>query len=150
ALWNDMYLTADACTLVFNEAENSGGGVMSVFRSSLGATTLIDDILLHNDQASDGGQENDVDGSPVYPASAYNVVGIDVTGSIADGANGNHVVVPHPGDLGPLGYYGGATPTYPLNDGSGYAIRGGGPVTMLSDDAPGPGASPASITVSNG
>lgn len=149
AVWNDGYLTADACTLVFNEAENSGGGVMSVFLSSLGATTLIDDILLHNDQVSDGGQENDVDGSAISPDSSYNLVGDDATGSLADGTNGNHVV-PNPGVLGSLGYYGGATPTYPLTDGSGYAIHGGGPVTTLSDDVPIPGADPASIIVSNG
>lgn len=148
ALWNDTELTADGCTVAFNSAFNGGGGVLSYSQ----LTTLTDDIVAGNSLSNRSGFPNDVDGTGVSPTSGYNVVGADLTGSLAAGANGNQLGISAAaaGLTFALGYYGGATPTYALKPPFGFGIGKAGPVAALSDDAPLPGTGLASITVGNG
>jgi hypothetical protein len=130
-------------TIAYNEvlySPGGGGGVYSYFPLSLD-NTIVD---LNTDGSGAGATADDIAGSAVSSSSSYNLVGADLTGSLA-GGTGNQVGVTNPG-LGTLsGNAGGPTETIVLLPGS--PAIGAGSIALavdpegnpLLDDQRGPG-----------
>ena len=80
-----------------------------------GGGALLDNTIVADNTDLNG--PDDIAGNAVSPASAYNLVGVDLTGSLTNGMNGNQVGVTNPG-LGTLADNGGPTETMALLPGS--------------------------------
>ena len=79
-----------------------------------GGTTLENTIIvLNTDGTGIGAAEDDIDGSSLAAASAYDLVGTDGTGSLINDTDGNLVGVTNP-KLGSLANNGGPTKTIAL------------------------------------
>ena len=115
-------LTAVNTTIAYNDAgfnyyndESGIGGGGGVYDYSGATTTLYNTIVAAN-TADDG--PDDIAGAGICSASAYNLVGVDETGSLSNGTSGNLVIgTANPG-LGLLAYNGGPTQTIALFAGS--------------------------------
>ncbi len=120
---------------------NGGGGVYTY-----NGTTTLDNTIVAANTADDGA--DDVAGAGLSSASSYNLVGVDETGSLTSGTDGNIVIGPANPGLGLLASNGGPTQTIALLAGS-PAIDAGSnalavdPTTQqpLSYDQRGPGFS---------
>ncbi len=109
----------------------TGGGIDG---PSDGGTTLENTIVVFNtDGSGAGATADDIAGGTLAAASAYNLVGVDETGSLVNRTDGNLVGVLTP-DLGSLTSNGGPTETIPLLDDS-PAISAGS--TALAVDSSG-------------
>ena len=122
AIYDQGTLTVITTTVADNTGDSAGGGIYD-YQASL---VVINSAIAYN---SIGGVDNDngsaslyntivdenssydLSGSAFSAASAYNLIGVDATGSIS--GNGNLVGVTNP-DLGSLGDYGGPTETIAL------------------------------------
>jgi hypothetical protein len=129
-------LTAINSTITSNSAgfnnldggSNGGGGVYAY-----NATTTLDNTIVAANTANDGA--DDVAGAALSSASAYNLVGVDESGSLVNGTRGNQVGVVNPG-LGSLASNGGPTQTIALLAGSpaiGAGMNGINGVTIFTD-----------------
>ncbi len=106
-------LTAVNTTIAHNTAIGYGGGVYDYPGST---TTLYNTIVAVNATTIDAA--DDIAGAGVSLASAYNLVGVDETGSVTNGTDGNQVIgATNPG-LGLPAYNGGPTQTIALLAGS--------------------------------
>ncbi len=76
----------------------------------------MDNTIVAANTADDGA--DDIGGAGVSSASAYNLVGVDETGSLTNGSNGNQVGVTNPGLASGLANNGGPTQTIALLAGS--------------------------------
>ena len=119
-------LTAVNTTIAYNQTTipGTGGGLdVDLYNVAGGPVILYNTIVVGNSDpngADDVGTTTNLSSSPdskLSSASAYNLVGVDATGSLTNGMNGNLVGVVNSG-LGPLANHGGATPTIPLLAGS--------------------------------
>ena len=106
-------LTAVNTTIADNTAFGYGGGVYDYPGST---TTLYNTIVAVNATTIDGA--DDIAGAVVSSASAFNLVGVDETGSLTSGNNGNQVGVADPGLASGLANNGGTTDTIALLAGS--------------------------------
>ena len=107
-------LTAVNTTIAYDQAgfASIGGGL---YDGPPGTTTLYNTIVAAN-TAYDG--PDDIAGAGVSSASAYNLVGVDETGSLTNGTDGNQVIgTTNPG-LGLLASNGGPSQTIALLAGS--------------------------------
>ncbi len=116
---NGGTLTAVDTTVAYNDGgfnyyggTGIGGGVYDF----AGATTTLYNTIVAANTADDG--PDDIGGFGVSSASVYDLAGIDETGSLTHGTNGNLVIgTANPG-LGLLAYNGGPTQTIVLRPGS--------------------------------
>lgn len=125
-------LTVVDSTIAYNQALNPGGG--GGLYDEAGSTTTLDNTIVALN--TDSGGADDIAGLALFPTSGYNLVGIDETGSLTNGVNGNLVGVTNPG-LGPLTDNGGPTETMALLPGS-PAIDAGSNALVAIDPATGP------------
>ena len=104
-----IYDSAPGLTVINSTiAYNQNNGIYNA-----GGSPILDNTIVAWNTA--GGRplsapEQDTAGTPFASTSAYNLVGVDTTGSFTNGVNGNLVGVTNAG-LGPLGYNGGPTQT---------------------------------------
>ena len=146
-IFNGGTLTAVNSTIVYNdggfnyyndESSTGGGGVYDLS----GATATLYSTIVAANTADDG--PDDIAGAGVCSASAYNLVGVDETGSLSNGTSGNLVIgTANPG-LGLLAYNGGPTQTIALFAGSPAIDAGSVAVAneySLTTDQRGPGYS---------
>ncbi len=113
-IWNGGALTAVNTTIAYNQCSyyEDGGGVYD----SSGASTTLDNTIVGVNTR--GGSPDDIDGAPVSVVGQNDLVGVDNTGSLTNGTNGNLVIgTANPG-LGLLAYNGGPTQTIALLAGS--------------------------------
>ncbi len=109
---NQGTLTAVNTTIAYNYTRYPGGGVYD----DPGCTTTLYNTIVAVNTAGDGA--DDIAGAGVSSASAYNLVGVDETGSLTNGTDGNLIIgATNPG-LGLLAYNGGPTQTIALLAGS--------------------------------
>ncbi len=129
-------LTITSSTIAGNQIENvydvfvgpaAGGGLYDSTYVPGGGALLDNTIVADN---TDLNGPDDIAGNAVSPASAYNLVGVDLTGSLTNGMNGNQVGVTNPG-LGTLADNGGPTETMALLPGS--PALGAGNVALAVD-----------------
>jgi hypothetical protein len=127
-IWDSGTLTAVNTTIAYNHAatiSRGGGFYVGDYRDLVGPVTLYNTIVALNtdsngaDDLASSANQPDLSAPPLKlsPASSYNLVGIDETGSLTNGVNGNQVGVTNPG-LGPLASNGGPTQTIALLPGS--------------------------------
>jgi len=101
-------------TIAYNSTSTAGGGGgLSIDPATAG--TLDNTIIALN---KDPNGADDIAGAAVSSASAYNLVGVDETGSLTNGVNGNQVGVTNPGLAAGLANNGGPTQTIALLPGS--------------------------------
>jgi hypothetical protein len=115
---NSSTLTIVCSTLNGNSDDGNGTGGIEVDPSS--DVTLIDTILAGNFAKNSPGTPSDVTGT-LQSTSVDNIIGDGSHTNLTNGSNGNLVgtdVQPINVRLGPLGNYGGPTPTIPLLPGS--------------------------------
>ena len=108
-------LTAVNTTITYNECSyfEFGGGVYD----SSGAATTLDNTIVDVNTGYQG-LPDDINGAPASVAGQNDLVGVDNTGSLTNGTNGNLVIgATNPG-LGLLAYNGGPTQTIALLAGS--------------------------------
>ncbi len=144
-IWNQGALTLFNSTISGNSTEANGGGIFSegpftavnttiayndggfnyfggagdgagVYVYVDGATTILYNTIIAANTADDG--PDDIGGAGVSSASAYNLVGVDETGSFTSGSNGNILVGLTNSGLGTLASNGGPTQTIALLPGS--------------------------------
>ncbi|MGO9469265.1 MAG: beta strand repeat-containing protein, partial [Isosphaeraceae bacterium] len=108
-IYNAGMLTIVNSTIAYNISYADYGGGMY---DSSGATTTLDNTIV------DINTPDDINGAAVSSASAYNLVGIDNTGSLTNGNDGNLVGVTNPGLATGLANNGGPTQTIALLAGS--------------------------------
>ena len=111
-LWNDGTATLTNCTVSGNSAAYSYGGLFN-----LGTATLTNTIVAGNTTLPNGGGSSSDIGGTVSVSGSYNLIGTGGSAGLTNGVNHNQVGVANP-LLGPLGDYGGPTPTIPLLPGS--------------------------------
>ena len=87
------------------------------FNVTSGQVTLYNTIVALNTDPKGADDIASAPGLMLSLVSGYNLVGVDETGSLINGTNGNQVGVANPG-LGPLANNGGATQTIALLPGS--------------------------------
>ncbi len=121
-------LTVLNSTIANNQAVNPAGGG-GLYDEADSTVALYNSIVALN---SDSGGADDIAGSVLSPASEYNLVGVDETGSLTNGVDGNEVGVNNP-ELGPLADNGGPTETISLLGGS-PAIDAGSNFLALDPD----------------
>ena len=117
---NFANLTAVNSTIAYNHtsAPGSGGGLDDDPFNVTGAqVTLYNTIVALNTDPTGADDIASAPGLMLSSASGYNLVGVDETGSLINGTNGNQVGVANPG-LGQLANNGGATPTIAVLPGS--------------------------------
>ncbi len=109
---NQGTLTAVNTTIAYNQSRYYGGGVFD----DAGSTTTLDNSIVAVNTGEDG--PDDIAGAGVSLGSAYNLIGVDETGSLTNGTDGNQVVgATNPG-LGLPANNGGPTQTSALLAGS--------------------------------
>ena len=126
-LFNYSTATIVNSTIAYNEVEYDPGGGAGIDTYPYATTILNNTIVaLNTDGSGTGATADDVAGATVSLSSEYNLVGADLTGSLA-GGTGNQVGVTDPG-LGTLASYGGPTqtilllPDSPAIGGGSYAL----------------------------
>jgi hypothetical protein len=135
---NDGILTISNCTFANNSADDGGGifndsGKLTVSNCTFSNNSITDtfggggifsgntpslngDILVGN---TDAIGNDDFNGDALDSTSSDNLIGVDLTRSLANGVNGNLVgVTVAQAGLAPLGDYGGPTQTFALARGS--------------------------------
>ncbi len=123
-------MTAVNTTIAYNQSGYYGGGVYD----DSGSTTTLDNTIVAVNTSGDG--PDDIGGAGVSSASAYNLVGVDETGSLTNGSNGNQVGVTNLGLASGLANNGGPTQTIALLAGSpaiGAGMNGIDGITLFSD-----------------
>jgi predicted outer membrane repeat protein len=126
-------LTVVSSTLTDNSDDGNGTGGIEVDPESF--TTLLDTIVAGNFAIGSPGTPSDISG-PIQSTSEYNIIGDGSHTNQVNGTNGNLVgtdAQPINTRLGPLGNYGGPTPTIPLLPGS-PAIGAGSMASALNTD----------------
>ncbi len=116
---NGGVLTAVNTTIAYNDGGFNyygGSGVGAGIYVFPGATTTLYNTIVAANTADDGA--DDIGGAGVSSASAYNLVGVDNTGSLTYGTDGNLVGVTNPGLASRLANNGGPTQTIALLAGS--------------------------------
>jgi Bacterial Ig-like domain (group 3)/Right handed beta helix region len=131
---NAATLTVVNTTIAYNQvgAYGTGGGL---YDSGGATTTLYNTIVAVNTAGGGTGIGDDIAGSGVSPASANNLVGVDESGSLTSGTNGNLVGVSNPGLAPGLANNGGPTQTIALLDGS--PAIGAGSIALAVDPTSG-------------
>jgi hypothetical protein len=115
---NESVLTVVSSTLTDNSDDGNGTGGIEVDPAS--AITLLDTIVAGNFAIGSPGTPSDITGT-LQSTSGYNIIGDGSHTNLMNGSNGNQVgtdAQPINVRLGPLGNYGGPTPTIPLLPGS--------------------------------
>ena len=104
-IMNQGTFTAINTTIAYNQTTSYGGGVYD----NGGSTTTLYNTIVTVNTAFDG--PDDIAGAMDSTAGMYNLVGIDETGSLSNGSDGNLLVgAANPG-LGVLANNGGPTET---------------------------------------
>jgi len=137
----------------FPPSAGSGGGLWdwgvetNVFDSPPPANAVAAPAILDNSIVADNvgpSGLDDIDGGALSPSSAYNLVGVDNTGSLHNSVNGNVVGTQYNPLLGPLQNNGGPTETMALQPGS-PALGKGDPADTSADQRGAPVDSPPDI-----
>ncbi len=112
-IFNAGTLTAANTTIAYNQSSYYSGPGMY---DNPGCITTLDNTIVAVNTG--GGSPDDIDGAPASVVGQYDLVGVDDTGSLSNGTNGNLVTgTANPG-LGLLAYNGGPTQTIVLRPGS--------------------------------
>ena len=112
-------MTAINTTIAYNDGGFNyfgGSGIGGGVYTYAGANTTLYNTIVAANTADDGA--DDIGGAGVPRAVAYNLVGVDETGSLTNGDNGNQVGSHHAGAGLGLAYNGGPTQTIALLAGS--------------------------------
>ncbi|MFI5459371.1 MAG: choice-of-anchor Q domain-containing protein [Isosphaerales bacterium] len=122
----------------------SGGGLWDpgVEARFAGVPAILDNSIVADNVGPSG--LDDIAGGALSPSSAYNLVGVDNTGSLTNGVNGNVVGPQYNPMLGPLQNNGGPTETMALLPGS-PALGKGDPADTNADQRGAPVDSPPDI-----
>jgi hypothetical protein len=118
----------------FPLGSDSGGGLEEVDFAGPAIAALVENSIVANN--CDPNAPDDIDGPPLSTTSANNLVGVDNTGSLTNGVNGNIVGTQYNPMLGPLQNNGGPTDTMALLPGS-PAIGAGSTALIAVDPATG-------------
>ena len=124
-IYNEGTLTAVNSTVAYNHATGYGGA--GVYDAPGAATILYNTVVAANTD----GVPDDIDGTAASVVGQYDLVGVDNTGSLSNGNNGNQLIgIANPG-LGLLAYNGGPTQTIALFAGS--PAIGAGSVALANE-----------------
>ncbi len=136
AITNDDLSTIVNSTIANNVATggfDSGGGIRNDVGNQLTLNNTI--VALDTEGTGQGATGDDIGGQPPSASSAYNLIGVDLTGTLTTGPNGNQAGVSDPG-LGTLADNGGPTETIALLAGS--PAIGGGSAGLAVDSSGNP------------